>query len=59
MNIRILQLNKAEGPCWQVHFASHSVTFRSELEARQFVDTLQARLRAPHPLPELERRAAG
>lgn len=59
MNISILPLNKPEGPCWQVSFASHRVTFRSEAEASQFVATLQARLQAPHPLPAYSRRAAG
>lgn len=59
MNISILPLNKPEGPCWQVSFASHRVSFRSEAEARQFVATLEARLRAPHPLPAYPQRATG
>jgi len=58
MNISILPLNKLEGPCWQVSFASHRVSFRSEAEARQFVATLQARLQAPHRLPGDAQRAA-
>jgi hypothetical protein len=34
------------------------VTFRSEAEARQFVATLQARLQAPHVLPQEQQRIA-
>jgi hypothetical protein len=52
-------LSTAEGLRWQVSFAKHSVSFRSEAEARQFVATLEARLRAPHPLPLAEQRVAG
>ncbi|WP_256573082.1 hypothetical protein [Pseudomonas sp. CC6-YY-74] len=44
MNISIQSLQQAEGVCWQVRFARHSVTFRSEAEARQFVATLETRL---------------
>lgn len=58
MNIRIQPLDKAAGACWQVRFASHSVTFRSEAEARQFVAILEARLRAPHQWPSQAQRAA-
>jgi hypothetical protein len=58
MNIRIQPLHKAEGDCWQVRFASHSVTFRSEAEARQFVATLESRLQAPHQWPSHMQRAA-
>lgn len=58
MNISILPLNKPEGPCWQVSFASHRVSFRSETEARQFVATLETRLKAPHRLPSDAQRAA-
>ncbi|MGB4075619.1 hypothetical protein [Pseudomonas sp.] len=53
MNVMIQPVNNANGSSWQVRFANHSVTFRSEAEARQFVSTLQARLQAPHVLPEL------
>ncbi|MDG9881219.1 hypothetical protein CSV86_022030 [Pseudomonas putida CSV86] len=35
---------------WQVRLDQHVVGFRSEAEARAFIDTLQARIRAPHPL---------
>ncbi|SDH28469.1 hypothetical protein SAMN05216603_107198 [Pseudomonas benzenivorans] len=59
MNISILPLNTPQGLRWQVSFITHSVTFRSEAEARQFVATLQARLQAPHPLPAYTRRAVG
>ncbi|WP_165840821.1 hypothetical protein [Pseudomonas sp. SDI] len=40
---------KPECP-WQVQLDQHVVSFRSEAEARAFVNTLQARLQAPHPL---------
>jgi hypothetical protein len=59
MNIVIRPLTMARGNCWQVRMDQHSVSFRSETEARQFVATLQARLRAPHALPQVEQRAAG
>ena len=58
MNIMIQPVKNTEGHSWQVRFANHSVTFRSEAEARQFVSTLQARLQAPHALPT-QQRAAG
>ncbi|WP_212631423.1 hypothetical protein [Pseudomonas sp. KB-10] len=46
--------------CWQVRLDQHCVSFRSEEEARQFVARLQARLRAPHTLPDwpAQRRAS-
>lgn len=61
MNILIQPVHNTEGQRWQVRFANHSVTFRSEAEARQFVSTLQARLQAPHVLPDqpIRQRAAG
>ncbi|MBS7664013.1 hypothetical protein I0D00_18980 [Pseudomonas lalucatii] len=59
MNVRIQPLNNPQGPCWQVSFGNNRVSFRSEAEARQFVATLEARLRAPHPLPAAAARAAG
>ena len=58
MNISIQPPHKAEGTCWQVRFANHSVTFRSEAEARQFVATLETRLQAPHQWPSQLQRAA-
>ena len=58
MNISIQPLHKAAGAYWQVRFASHSVTFRSEAQARQFVATLETRLQAPHPWPSQMQRAA-
>ncbi|WP_213879686.1 hypothetical protein [Pseudomonas sp. dw_358] len=36
---------------WQVRMDQHVVSFRSEAQACAFVETLQARLRAPHALP--------
>jgi hypothetical protein len=59
MNILISPQTMARGSCWQVRMDQHSVSFRSETEARHFVETLQARLRAPHVLPQVEQRAAG
>ncbi len=58
MNILIRPLTMARGKCWQVRMDQHVVSFRSEAEARQFVATLEARLRAPHCLPQIEQRAA-
>ncbi len=47
-------------PRWCVSFAKNRVSFRSEMEARTFVSTLEARLRAPHSLPDAApRRLAG
>ncbi|MBM7062862.1 hypothetical protein JQX08_19275 [Pseudomonas sp. UL073] len=43
---------------WQVRLDQHCISFRSEAEARQFVATLEARLRAPHHLPEAVQRSA-
>ena len=41
------------GEClWQVRLDQHCVSFRSEEEARQFAARLEARLRAPHKLPD-------
>lgn len=59
MNIVIRPLTMARGNCWQVSMDQHSVSFRSETEARDFVATLEARLRAPHVLPREAQRAAG
>jgi hypothetical protein len=57
MNLLIQPLNQPPG-CWQVCLDQHRVTFRSEAEARQFVATLQARLQAPHSLPQERQRIA-
>lgn len=51
MNILIRPLTTASGPRWQVCMDQHGVSFRSEAEAQEFVRVLQARLKAPHPLP--------
>ena len=51
MNIRIRQVETREGSRWQVCLDRHGISFRSEAEARDFVDVLQTRLKAPHPLP--------
>lgn len=58
MKILIQPLQKSAKQQWQVSFDSHSVTFRNEDEARQFVATLEARLQAPHPLPRSAQRIA-
>ncbi|MGQ7959564.1 hypothetical protein ACUTAF_17945 [Pseudomonas sp. SP16.1] len=48
----LVQPRHQGGECrWQVQLDQHCVSFRSEGEARQFVATLEARLRAPHDLP--------
>ncbi|MGN8274400.1 hypothetical protein ACLEJQ_16535 [Pseudomonas sp. SMV71] len=56
MKILIKEVAKSQ---WQVRLDQHVVTFRSEAEAQAFATTLQARLRAPHPIPEHQQRAAG
>ncbi len=49
----LIQPRNQDGKClWQVRLDQHCVSFRSEEEARQFVARLEARLRAPHRLPE-------
>ncbi len=52
MKILVTELANTKGIRWQVRLDQHVVTFRSEAEAQAFVATLQARLRAPHQLPE-------
>lgn len=56
MNILVTASTTRQGNHWQVVLDQHVVKFRSEAEARAFVSTLQARLQAPHPIPQ---RAAG
>ncbi|MBZ9664514.1 hypothetical protein H3221_007060 [Pseudomonas sp. LMG 31766] len=49
----VVQAQSQGGEClWQVRLDQHCVSFRSEAEAHQFVARLQARLRAPHSLPD-------
>ena len=58
MKILIEPLQQAGAQYWQVRLDNHSLTFRSEAEARQFVATLEARLQAPHSLPQPVQRIA-
>jgi hypothetical protein len=58
MKILIQPLQKAGAQHWQVRLDNHSVTFHSEREARQFVATLENRLRAPHSWPASRQRIA-
>ncbi|WP_068825501.1 hypothetical protein [Pseudomonas sp. BMS12] len=51
MDIHIRPLKTANGTRWQVCMDQHGVSFRSEAEAQDFVRVLEARLKAPHPLP--------
>lgn len=51
MDIRIRSIQTTNGNRWQVCLDQHGVSFRSEAEAQAFVQTLKARLQAPHPLP--------
>ena len=45
---------------WQVRLDQHAVTFRSEAEALAFTRTLEARLHAPHQIPQPgQQRAVG
>ncbi|MHC8289134.1 hypothetical protein ACYZUD_20430 [Pseudomonas sp. XS1P51] len=56
MKILIKEVAKSQ---WQVRLDQHAVTFRSEAEARAFTRTLEARLHAPHSIPDQQQRAAG
>ncbi|MBA4728260.1 MAG: hypothetical protein H2073_19960 [Pseudomonas sp.] len=51
MNILVRRLTPYPDTAWQVCLDRQRVTFRSEAEARAFVETLQRRLKAPHRLP--------
>lgn len=59
MNILVRPSTTNKNQPWEVCLDQQAVRFRSEREARSFVAILEARLNAPHKLPELERRAAG
>ena len=54
MDIQIRPLTPFEGSHWEVRMDRNRVTFRSEAEARNFAQLLQARLAAPHTLPQRE-----
>ncbi|WP_248742993.1 MULTISPECIES: hypothetical protein [unclassified Pseudomonas] len=57
MKILIKEVAKSQ---WQVRLDQHAVTFRSEAEARAFTRTLEARLHAPHQIPDItQQRAVG
>ncbi|WP_167344885.1 MULTISPECIES: hypothetical protein [Pseudomonas] len=51
MKILITALARSQDCQWQVQLDRQAVNFRSEAEARAFVDKLQSRLQAPHTLP--------
>lgn len=50
MQVNVQPISSPQGH-WQVQLGKVAVTFRSENEARQFVSTLESRLKAPHPWP--------
>jgi hypothetical protein len=52
MKILIKALARSRDCQWQVQIDQQAINFRSESEARAFVDTLRTRLQAPHRLPE-------
>lgn len=52
MKIVVQPQNQGGERLWQVRLDQHCVSFRSEEEAHQFVAKLEARLRAPHNLPD-------
>ncbi|PJI47467.1 MAG: hypothetical protein CTR55_19465 [Pseudomonas sp.] len=58
MNILVRPSSTRKDQPWEVCLDQQAVRFRSELEARSFVATLEARLRAPHQLPERVQRAS-
>jgi hypothetical protein len=51
MDIQVLPLTSCKGGTWEVRLDRNKVPFRSEADARAFVETLKARLAAPHQLP--------
>lgn len=59
MHILVRPSAGAQGKRWQVCLDQFAVDFRNEQEARHFVSTLEARLRAPHALPRTEQPVAG
>ncbi|WAJ38447.1 hypothetical protein OU800_04205 [Pseudomonas sp. GOM7] len=52
MKIVVQQRNQGGESRWQVSLDKQCVSFRSEAQAREFVSTLESRLRAPHVLPQ-------
>lgn len=52
MKILVQPRNQGSECRWQVQLDRHCVSFRSETEARLFVARLEARLGAPHNLPD-------
>lgn len=52
MDIQIQPLASLNGNSWEVRMDRNKVTFRSESEARAFVELLESRLSAPHFLPD-------
>jgi hypothetical protein len=59
MKVLLSELAQPRGSRWQVRMDQHVVSFRSEAEARAFVATLEARLKAPHGLPQVRQAAGG
>ena len=59
MKVLLSELKQPRGSCWQVRMDQHAVSFRSEAEARAFIATLEARLQAPHGLPQARVSNAG
>ena len=55
MKILIKEVAKSQ---WQVRLDQHAVTFRSEAEALAFTRTLEARLCAPHQIPDRSQQRA-
>ncbi len=53
MDIQVRPLTSFEGSSWEVRMGRNKVTFRSESEARAFVELLESRLSAAHHLPDL------
>lgn len=59
MNVLLSELKQPRGTRWQVSMDQHVVSFRSEAEARAFIATLEARLQAPHGLPQVRQASTG
>lgn len=59
MNVLLSELKQPRGSRWQVRMDQHVVSFCSEAEARAFIATLEARLQAPHGLPQVRQASTG
>jgi hypothetical protein len=52
MKIEVRPLTRSPQSSWQVRLDDQTIIFKTESEARVYVDKLNTRLKAPHTLPE-------